>query len=50
MKKRKKKDKIEHTSWFNKFSLLDRLKLSHAQQAAIKILRGLRIEGIRKPA
>jgi hypothetical protein len=39
-----------HLAWFKIFSLLERLKMSLAQQKAIKILRGLKIEGIRKPA
>jgi len=39
-----------NVKWFKQFNLLERLKLSISQQKAIKILRGLKIEGIRRPA
>ncbi|MFA5840290.1 MAG: hypothetical protein WC890_06530 [Candidatus Margulisiibacteriota bacterium] len=48
MKKLKNDEITENINWFKKFGLLHRLKLSFSQQAAIKILRGLKIEGIRK--
>jgi len=47
-----KKDKeiAANVKWFKKFNLLERLKFSISQQKAIKVLRGLKIEGIKKPA
>jgi hypothetical protein len=47
-----KKDRqiAENIKWFSKFSLLEKLTISLSQQKAIKILRGLKIDGIKKPA
>lgn len=50
MKNSEKKEIKENIKWFSKFSLLERLKISSVQARSIKILRGLKIEGIRKPA
>lgn len=49
MEKRKGKEIADNIKWFKKFNLLERLTLSLSQQAAIKILRGMKIEGIKKP-
>jgi hypothetical protein len=39
----------KNIKWFSKFGLLKKLELSRSQQQAIKILRRLKIEGIKKP-
>lgn len=49
MRKKKNKVEAEHINWFQKFGLLGRLKISFEQQKAIRILRRLKIEGIKKP-
>ncbi|MCX5750826.1 MAG: hypothetical protein NT099_04050 [Candidatus Saganbacteria bacterium] len=49
MNQQEKKEIKEQIKWFKKFTLLERLKLSYEQQKAIRILRGLKIEGIKKP-
>jgi len=49
MKHKKSKNIAKNVNWFKKFSLLERLVLSISQQLAIKILRGMKIEGIKKP-
>ena len=43
------KEIAENVKWFKKFSLLEKLKLSISQRAAINILRGMKIEGVKKP-
>jgi hypothetical protein len=50
MNQQERKEIKEQIKWFSKFSLLERLKMSYEQQKAIKILRGLKIEGVKKPA
>ena len=51
MNKSKNTDKeiAKNVKWFKKFSLLERLKLSISQKAAIDILRGMKIAGVKKP-
>jgi hypothetical protein len=44
------KDIQENLKWFKKFSPLKRLKIAWEHQRAMKILRRIKIEGIRKPA
>ncbi|MFA6169258.1 MAG: hypothetical protein WCW67_05825 [Candidatus Margulisiibacteriota bacterium] len=48
MKKSKNREIIENIAWFKKFNLVKRLTLSFSQQEAVKILRGLKIEGFKK--
>jgi len=46
--KNTKKEIANNVKWFKKFTLLEKFKLSISQQAAINILRGMKIAGIKK--